>query len=76
MSTLLVLGPMVAMMEDWELAFDRGLNRQAHLSHVLLLRSKVVETSSKLGVPSELGEGYSRLTKLLCHFVTVCGNLF
>jgi hypothetical protein len=47
----------------------------AHLSHVLLLRSKVVETSSKLGVPSELGEGYSGRCELLCHFMTARGNL-
>lgn len=47
----------------------------AHLSHVLLLRSEVVETSSELSVPSELGEGYSGRCELLSHFVTARGNL-
>jgi len=45
----------------------------SYLSEVLLLRSEVVETSSKLSVPSELGEGNSRWGEL-CHFVSAGKN--
>jgi len=75
MSTLLVLGPMVAMIEDWVLALCEVRNvHVTYLSEVLLLRSEVVETSSKLSVPSELGEGNSRWGEL-CHFVSAGKNL-
>lgn len=57
------------------LASSPGLEEASYLSHVLLLRGKVVEAGSKLGVPSELGEGYSGRCELLCHFVTARGNL-
>lgn len=50
-STVLVLGPMVPMMEVWM----SSVSASAHLSEELLVLGKVIESSLQAGQPGKLG---------------------